>query len=111
MRRILVDHARTKGRQKRGGTRKRVDLGDPVAVLNDPDDLLDLDDALQRLKAEDPRCAEMVSLRMFAGLTMDDVAKVMDVSRATAFREWTYALAWLQDDLGKCGERRGISAT
>ena len=71
MRRILVDHARTKGRQKRGGTRKRVDLGDPASVLNDPDNLLDLDDALQRLKREDPRCAELVSLRLFAGLTVD----------------------------------------
>lgn len=102
MRNILVDHARGKGRVKRGGRRGRVELADiPARADNDPDLLLSLDDALARLAAEDPPAAEVASLHLFAGLPIDDVAETAGVSRATAYRHWTYARAWLQDALGE----------
>jgi RNA polymerase sigma factor (TIGR02999 family) len=101
MRRVLVDHARGRGRQKRGGDRRRVDLPDiPGRADADPDPLLDLDDALVRLTAEDPAAAAVAELHLFAGLPIDDAAAALGVSRATAYRNWTYARAWLQDALG-----------
>jgi predicted DNA-binding protein (UPF0251 family) len=80
----------------RGGTRKRFELaeGDRVQVP-DPDTLLAVDEALARLGAEDPTAAEVARLRLFAGLTVAETAEAVGVSRATAFREWAYARAWL----------------
>ncbi|MCC7139375.1 MAG: sigma-70 family RNA polymerase sigma factor [Planctomycetes bacterium] len=96
MRRILVERARRKRRLKHGGSARRVDL-DGVEVPADlrSDDLLALDDALTQLAAEDPAKARLVTLRYFAGLTLDDAAELLGVSRATAHRHWAYARAWL----------------
>ena len=100
MRRVLVDHARSKDRQKRGGGREQVDLTDiPGRADHDPDLLLSLDDALTRLSAEDPGAAAVAKLHLFAGLSIDEAATALGVSRATAYRNWTYARAWLQDAL------------
>ncbi|HET6576463.1 MAG TPA: ECF-type sigma factor [Fimbriiglobus sp.] len=101
MRRILVNRARDKGRLKRGGGRRRVELdglSDPAAAS--ADDLLDLDDALGRLAAAYPECAELVKLRFFAGLTLGEAAAALGVSRRTADHRWEFARAWLFNALG-----------
>ena len=96
MRRILVENARRKGRQKRGGALARVDLDEAeLACRIPPDDLLALDEALARLAAEDPVKARLVELRFFAGLSLEEAAEVLGVSAATAKRYWRYARAWL----------------
>jgi RNA polymerase sigma factor (TIGR02999 family) len=102
MRRILIDHARRKHRDRRGGGMKRVELEDLddielVAGNGDADDLLALDEALARLAAADPRRAELVRLRYFAGLTLEQAAELLGISRATADRHWAFARAWLYD--------------
>ena len=96
MRRILVDHARKKRADKRGGAGKRFELseGDRVAVA-DPDTVLAVDEALTALAAEDPASADVARLRLFAGLPVDEAADALGVSRATAFRDWAYARAFL----------------
>src|SRR5262245_53746192 len=100
IRHILVDRARSKGRARHGGGRKRIDLRQPVAVHDlPPDDLLDLTDALDALAAEDAAKAELVKLRFFGGLSVEEAATVLGISRATADRHWTYARAWLHDRL------------
>lgn len=101
MRRVLVDHARGKSRQKRGGRHELVDLTDiPSRVNNNPELLISLDEALARLATEDPEAAVVAKLHLFAGLSIKEAAAALDVSRATAYRNWTYARAWLQDALG-----------
>ena len=96
MRRILVENARRKGRQKRGGALARVDLDEAeLACRIPPDDLLALDEALARLAAEDPVKARLVELRFFAGLSLEEAAKALGISSATAKRYWRYARAWL----------------
>jgi RNA polymerase sigma factor (TIGR02999 family) len=102
MRRILIDHARRKHRARRGGGMRRVavdDLDDIELVTGagDADELLALDEALARLAAADPRRAELVRLRYFAGLTLEQAAELLDISRATADRHWAFARAWLYD--------------
>jgi len=100
MRRILINRARDKGRLKRGGGRKRVDLdriSDPATASDG--DLLDLDDALDRLAAAHPHCAELVKLRFFAGLTLDEAAAALGLARRSADRQWAFAKAWLFDAL------------
>lgn len=102
MRRVLVDHARAAGRHKRGSDRRRVPLADiPGRADNDPHLLLSLDDALTRLGAEDAEAAAVAKLRLFTGLSVDDAALAVGASRATAFRHWSYARAWLQEALDK----------
>jgi RNA polymerase sigma factor (TIGR02999 family) len=101
MRRVLVNRARDKGRLKRGGQRRRVDLtdmSDPVTAM--ADDLLDLDDALNRLAAAYPACAELVKLRFFAGLSLDEAAETLGMNPRTADRQWAFARAWLLTALG-----------
>jgi RNA polymerase sigma factor (sigma-70 family) len=97
MRRILVEQARRKGRQKRGGGLNRLDLD--LAELPDSrqaDDLLALNEALGRLEAEDPQAAELVKLRFFAGLSVTEAAEAVGISRSTAYEQWAYARAWLR---------------
>src|SRR5262245_46614988 len=96
MRRILVEQARKKLADKRGGVAKRFELNeaDRVALPNS-DTLLALDEALTRLDGEDPASAAVARLRLFAGLSVEEAAQALGVSRATAFREWAYARAWL----------------
>jgi RNA polymerase sigma factor (TIGR02999 family) len=101
MRRILVNRARDKGRLKRGGGRRHVELADFSDPLTaPPDDLLDLDDALDRLAAAYPRCAELVNLRFFAGLTHEQASAALGISPSTADRDWRFAQAWLLRALG-----------
>ena len=98
MRRILIDHARKRGRAKRGGDRVQVTLGDVSVGTGLPlEDLLALDEAIQRLEGQDPRMAEIVRLRFFAGLSVEETAKALDVSERTVKREWAVARAWLYD--------------
>jgi RNA polymerase sigma factor (TIGR02999 family) len=98
MRRILVDAARRKRTYKHGGHCRRVELPDVPAGPEVADEhLLALDEALTRLAAEDPVAARVVELRHFAGLSIEDAAATLGVSRATAYRHWTYARAWLRD--------------
>jgi RNA polymerase sigma factor (TIGR02999 family) len=100
MRRILINRARDKGRQKRGGGRARVDLAHiAVADQASDTDLLAIDDALEKLEQQNKPCAELVKLRFFAGMTMDEAAAALDVSARTAQRHWTFARAWLFDAL------------
>lgn len=96
IRRILIKNAHRKGRLKRGGGRRRVELTEAPADLGqDPADLLALDEALTALGQEDPAKAELVRLRYFAGLTLEEAAACQGVSLATAKRRWTVARAWL----------------
>lgn len=100
MRRILVDNARRKRRLKRGGDRERLDLDDIEAASPTPAaDLLAVDEALERLAAEDPQKAELVKLRYFAGLSVEEAGHCLGISRATADRHWAYARAWLFERL------------
>lgn len=100
---ILINRARAKGRAKRGGGRTRLDLRREVAVHDlPPDDLLDLTDALDAFASEDPVKAELVKLRFFGGLSVEEAANALGISRATADRYWAYARAWLHDRLSSC---------
>jgi RNA polymerase sigma factor (TIGR02999 family) len=98
MRRILIDNARHKQTRKAGGGRRRLDLDDiePALQEGDGDRLLALDEALQQLEAEDPRKAELVKLRFFAGLTAEQAAATLGVSTSTAEKDWAYARSWLR---------------
>jgi RNA polymerase sigma factor (TIGR02999 family) len=94
MRRILIENARRKCRQKRGGQFQRVELKDLPDATND-EQLLSLDDALSELAKEDPRAAQVVELHHFAGLSHECVAEVLATSVYDARQKWTYARAWL----------------
>ena len=100
MRRILVENARRKHRLKHGGQRRRVDLDSDCMVGEAPSvDILALDMALDKLAASDPRKAQVVKLRFFAGLTMPEAAAALGISLATAERHWTFARSWLFAEL------------
>jgi RNA polymerase sigma factor (TIGR02999 family) len=96
MQRILVDHARRKRAAKRGGFAKKftLDEADRI-VIPDPDAVLDVDAALGKLSEEDPSSADVARLRLFAALSIEEIAEALGLSRATAFREWAYARSWL----------------
>jgi RNA polymerase sigma factor (TIGR02999 family) len=97
MRRILIDRARHKQTKKAGGGRRRLDLDDIEPALEENGDRsLALDEVLRQLEAEDPRKAELVKLRFFAGLTTVQAAAALGVSTATAEKDWTYARSWLR---------------
>ena len=97
MRRILVESARRKLRLKHGGEFERVELPDIIAATNNrPEKLIELDAALTKLAAEDATAAEVVKLHFFAGQSLEDVAKLLGMSRATAYRQWSYARSWLK---------------
>jgi RNA polymerase sigma factor (TIGR02999 family) len=96
MRRILVDQARKKRAQKRGAGAPRFTVSEAERlVLPDPDTLLTVDEALAHLAAEDPASAEVARLRLFAGLSVEEAGEALNISRATAFRDWAYARAVL----------------
>ncbi|HEV3022046.1 MAG TPA: sigma-70 family RNA polymerase sigma factor [Pirellulales bacterium] len=98
MRRILVENARRKRRAKHGGGHVRVPLSE-AELTADPadDDLLALDEALERFTRDDPQAAQLVKLKHFGGMSLEQAAEVLGISRATAYRQWTYARAWLRD--------------
>jgi RNA polymerase sigma factor (TIGR02999 family) len=100
MRRILIDRARKKHSRKRGGGRKRLDV-DAVDLVTQatPDQLLAIDEALDKLAREDPAAARLVKLRYFTGLTVEEAGKALGTSTATAYRHWKYARAWLHSEL------------
>jgi RNA polymerase sigma factor (TIGR02999 family) len=101
MRRILVDRARQKRAEKRGGGAQRFELSESDrVVLPDPDTLLAVDEALTLLAGEDAASADVARLRLFTGLSVEEAAEALGVSRATAFRDWAYARAWIAAKLG-----------
>jgi RNA polymerase sigma factor (TIGR02999 family) len=113
MRRILVENARRKRSYKRGGGLVRHDLDEvQLAVPELGDDLLALDEALARLAAKDPLKARLVELRHFAGLTIEQAALALGLSTTTAHRHWTYARAWLHQEVisGRTGGHEGPSS-
>ncbi|MCP4709226.1 MAG: sigma-70 family RNA polymerase sigma factor [Planctomycetes bacterium] len=96
MRRILIENARRKHRLKHGGNLRKINLEDADLAIEPPsDDLIALDQALTQLTAADPQKAELVKLRYFAGLTIEQSAQILQISPTTAKRYWTYARAWL----------------
>ena len=100
MRRVLIDHARARGRDKRGADCERIELTESVAA--EPDaavDLLALDDALSRFEQVDERKVRIVELRYFAGCTIEETAKILEVSPATVSRDWEVARLWLLREL------------
>jgi RNA polymerase sigma factor (TIGR02999 family) len=108
MRRILIESARRKHREKHGGGRQQVPLAeDALVVQPTPDKLLAVDEALTRLAAEDAEAADVVKLHFFAGLTFEQVANALGISRASVFRQWAYARAWLHCALGEGEEAAG----
>jgi RNA polymerase sigma factor (TIGR02999 family) len=110
MRRILVDNARRKKSLRAGGEHKRIDIDEDglwaltLSNGSPSEDILALDEALEKLSKTDPRNAELVKLRYFAGLSLDQVAKIEGVSRRTATRWWTYARAWLHREIAGRGD-------
>ena len=106
MRRILVDNARRKKSEKRGGKQQKVDLENlSIVVKTPPDDIVDLGEALTSLAREDPDVAELVKLRYFGGLTLEQAARVLGISRRTAGRHWNYARLWLYREMAKGDEQ------
>jgi RNA polymerase sigma factor (TIGR02999 family) len=102
MRRVLVDHARTKHRAKRGGGERPISLDEKLVISQErTEDLLALDDALNKLARLDPRQAKIVELRFFGGLTVQETAEVLGVSNRTVENEWTMVRAWLRRELSE----------
>jgi RNA polymerase sigma factor (TIGR02999 family) len=99
LRQILVDHARTQNRQKRGAGVQKLTLDESIMVAAAQPGLVELDDALQRLAANDPRKSEVVELIYFGGLTYDETAAALGISQATVHRELRMAKAWLYTEL------------
>jgi RNA polymerase sigma factor (TIGR02999 family) len=98
MRRILIEAARRKGRTRHGGEVERIDV--ELAALPTrmaAEELVALNDALEELERQDPRKARLVTLRYFGGMTLEEAAEALGVSRVTAHRDWTFARAWLRD--------------
>jgi RNA polymerase sigma factor (TIGR02999 family) len=108
MRRILIENARRKKADKRGGRRARVSLDRVDAVtVAPPDELLALDESLERLGRHDPVAGQLVKLRYYAGLSLEQAAEALGVSSATAYRHWTFGRAWLHGQLLADGEGSG----
>jgi RNA polymerase sigma-70 factor (ECF subfamily) len=102
MRRILVDHARAKHRAKRGGSEIRVSLTDATSVTKEPDlDLVQLDEALNKLAEIDPQQSKIVELRFFSGLNVQETAAALNISPATVKRDWSVAKAWLHREINQ----------
>jgi RNA polymerase sigma-70 factor (ECF subfamily) len=101
MRRILVDHARSRSRIKRGGGVQMVSLAEQAVISNDVAEVIALDDALKNLAEMDPRKAQIVEMKFFGGLTNEEVAEVLKVTSRTVEREWRKAKAWLHRAISK----------
>jgi RNA polymerase sigma factor (TIGR02999 family) len=104
MRRILVDHARSRQAAKRGGSDIRLPLEEAMVVMPGPNlDFVALDEALKKLAEIDPQQSQVVELRFFSGLSVEETAKVMSVSERTVKRDWQFAKAWLRRELSRGG--------
>jgi RNA polymerase sigma factor (TIGR02999 family) len=102
MRRILVERARGKGRKKHGGGRHRVALEESDLMVDGPSyDLIALDECLTRLESKEQAIVELVKLRFYAGLTVEQAAEILEISPRTAIRYWVYAQAWLYKEMNK----------
>jgi RNA polymerase sigma factor (TIGR02999 family) len=101
MRRILVDHARARLADKRGGAQQRVPLDDSLRWSQSPDSVIALEEVLNRFALEEPRKAELVVLRFFGGMTFPEAAQTLSISVATAERWWTFARVWLYAELSE----------
>ncbi len=103
MRRILVDHARERNREKRGGNAENLPLEEALQISEREKsvDLIALDEALNRLETLSPRQARVVELRYFSGLSLDETAEILSVSRATVRNDWNIARAWLKQEIEK----------
>jgi RNA polymerase sigma factor (TIGR02999 family) len=110
MRRILVDHARAKNADKRGGRWQRVELADWHQAAQTPEQVLALGEALERFAAVEPRKAELVILRFFGGLSMAEAAEALGVSLPTAQRWWAFARSWLYAELAEDGGKNSGNA-
>lgn len=107
MRRVLVDVARAKAYQKRGGGARRVTLIESRAAAKRPEyDLIALDDALQALEALDARKVQVVEMRFFGGLTVEETAEALGVSRDTVMRDWQFSKDWLRREIKRGGDRK-----
>ncbi len=96
MRRILIEQARARNRQKRGGDLNRIDLAEVEIVSPaSPDEILRINEAIEQLAREDPLAAKIVSLRFFTGMSVEQIADALDLARSTAYEHWSYARAWL----------------
>jgi RNA polymerase sigma-70 factor (ECF subfamily) len=103
MRRILVDHARGRGRAKRGGDMKKVSLEEAPKIEVNPDaDFERLDDALQILAAADARKSQVVELRFFGGFSVEETARILNISVRTVMNDWKFAKVWLLREMQKC---------
>jgi RNA polymerase sigma factor (TIGR02999 family) len=112
MRRILIDSARRKQAVRHGGGLRRVELGESDLATNcAPDELLLLDEALTRLSQEDPAAATLVKLRYFSGLSVEEAAEMAGFARATAFRHWSFARAWLISQMADSRKQIGANRT
>lgn len=101
MRRILVDHARSRSRAKRGGGAQMVSLTDQAIITKEVADVIALDDALKNLAEMDPRKSQIVEMKFFGGLTNEEVAEVLKITSRTVEREWRKAKAWLNRAISK----------
>ena len=102
MRRILIENARRKGRLKHGGGQHKAELHTPDLAIEGPsDDLIALDEAITKLSKEEPIVANLVKMRYFAGLTLEQSAEILGIARRTADRYWAYARAWLHKEIAK----------
>ena len=100
MRRILVESARRKSRQKHGGDRRRVDIDEvEIALTANTDQMLAIHEALDRLAEEDPRAADLIKLRYFGGFSVTEAGDALGISRSTAYEHWSYARAWLKCEI------------
>lgn len=110
MRRILIENARRKRALRHGGGQERVDLGDiEIPGIASDDELLSVNEALEKLAARDKVKAELVKLRYFVGFTIEEAAEILGISAPTAKRYWTYARAWLYHEIGNSGKRQSRS--
>jgi len=109
MRRILVENARSKKRLKRGGNWQRIELREAgLGTEQEADDLLTVNEALDKLSLEEPSVADLVKLRYFAGLTIDQVAEIQGISRRSVIDHWAYARSWLTREITKDGQENPI---
>jgi RNA polymerase sigma factor (TIGR02999 family) len=111
MRRVLIDHARIRGAQKRGSGQVALSLEHAGALLTDDGsgELLIIDEALERLATANPRAAQVVERRFFAGLTLDETAESLGLSKKTVQRDWTLARAWLQKEIERLGNQDRVA--